>query len=147
MFYLGYRQADYSKKFKQEHEADILLHQTAKKCFDELGLTRLPTLKTLKQEYSELLSSKKAAYSRYRKLQSEAKDITTVKVNVDQLLKMDMPSAREDIGKHRQHYVNQRFCKSRSRSMRFLEHFRVRRGLGQLPQQAKELFPPCGGEE
>ena len=99
--YIAYRQAGYSKKFKQEHEADILLHQTAKKYFDELGLVKLPTIKSLRQEYSELLSGKKAAYSKYRKLQSEAKDIATVKANVDQLLKMEVPSAKEELDKER----------------------------------------------
>ena len=99
--YIAYRQAGYSKKFRQEHEADILLHQTAKKYFDELGLAKLPTIKSLRQEYSELLSGKKAAYSKYRRLQSEAKDIATVKANVDQLLKMEVPPAREEPDKQR----------------------------------------------
>ena len=31
--YVAYRKAGYSKKFRAEHEADILLHQTAKKAF------------------------------------------------------------------------------------------------------------------
>ena len=99
--YIAYRQAGYSKRFKQEHEADILLHQTAKKYFDELGLAKLPTIKSLRQEYSELLIGKKAAYSKYRRLQSEAKDIATVKANVDQLLKMEVPPAREEPDKQR----------------------------------------------
>ena len=33
--YVAYRKAGYSKKFKDEHESDILLHQAAKKIFDE----------------------------------------------------------------------------------------------------------------
>ena len=99
--YIAYRQAGYSKKFKQEHEAYILIHQSAKKYFDELGLEKLPAIKSLKKEYSELLSGKKAAYSEYRKLKSEMKDILTVKANVDQLLNMDVPSAREEQDKHR----------------------------------------------
>ena len=36
--YVAYRKAGYSKKFKAEHESDILLHQAAKKFFDESGL-------------------------------------------------------------------------------------------------------------
>ena len=45
--YVAYRKAGYSKKFRAEHEADILLHQTAKKAFDELGMKKLPTVKSL----------------------------------------------------------------------------------------------------
>lgn len=64
--YVAYRKAGYSKKFRAEHEADILLHQTAKKAFDELGMKKLPTVKSLQAEYAELMAQKKAAYSGYR---------------------------------------------------------------------------------
>ena len=49
--YVAYRKAGYSKKFKAEHESDILLHQAAKKFFDESGLKKLPTVKSLQAEY------------------------------------------------------------------------------------------------
>ena len=39
--YVEYRKAGYSKKFRAEHEADILLHQAAKKYFDSIGITKL----------------------------------------------------------------------------------------------------------
>ena len=57
--YVAYRKAGYSKKFKAEHEADILLHQAAKKYFDSLGLKKLPTVKALNAEYAKLLAEKK----------------------------------------------------------------------------------------
>lgn len=34
--YVAYRQAGYSKKFRQEHEEEILLHQAAKANVDRL---------------------------------------------------------------------------------------------------------------
>ena len=34
--YVAYRKAGYSKKFRQEHEEEILLHQAAKEAFNEL---------------------------------------------------------------------------------------------------------------
>ena len=48
--YVAYRKAGYSKKFKAEHESDILLHQAAKKFFDESGLKKLPTVRSLQAE-------------------------------------------------------------------------------------------------
>ena len=36
--YVAYRKAGYSKKFREEHEEEILLHQAAKKAFDEMGV-------------------------------------------------------------------------------------------------------------
>ena len=84
--YVAYRKAGYSKKFRAEHEADILLHQTAKKAFDELGMKKLPTIKSLQAEYAELMAQKKAAYSSYRKARDEMKELLTVKANVDRIM-------------------------------------------------------------
>ena len=94
--YVAYRKAGYSKKFKQAHESDILLHQTAKKFFDDLGLKKLPTVKSLQKEYSELLSRKKEIYPEYRKLRAEMKDLLTVKANVDRLLNMEEQPGKEE---------------------------------------------------
>ena len=44
--YVAYRKAGYSKKFREEHEADILLHQ-AKNAFEDLGVKKLPKVKSL----------------------------------------------------------------------------------------------------
>lgn len=56
---MDYRKAGYSKKFKETHEANILIHQTAKKYFDELGIKKLPSVKALREEYAELLAQKR----------------------------------------------------------------------------------------
>ena len=61
--YAGYRKAGYSKKYLTEHEGDILLHKAAKNAFDELGVKKLPSVKSLQEEYAKLLSEKKAADS------------------------------------------------------------------------------------
>ena len=100
--YIAYRKAGYSKKFLGEHESDIIVHQSAKKYFDTLGIEKLPTVKSLQAEYAELLSRKKEIYPEYRKLQSEMKELLTVKANVDRLLNMDMqPMQEEQRDKHR----------------------------------------------
>ena len=39
--YAAYRKAGYSKRFRAEHEAEILLHQAAKEFFDKHGLKKL----------------------------------------------------------------------------------------------------------
>ena len=99
--YVAYRKAGYSKKFRQEHESDILLHQTAKKFFDDLGIEKLPTVKSLQKEYSELLSRKKEIYPEYRKLRAEMKDLLTMKANVDRLLNMETQSGKDEQNKYR----------------------------------------------
>ena len=87
--YVAYRKAGYSKKFAAEHESALLLHKAAKQFFDEAGLKRLPTVKSLQAEYSQLLRAKKLAYGEYRQAREEMKELLTVKANVDSLLEID----------------------------------------------------------
>jgi len=84
--YTAYRKAGYSKKFRTEHESDLLIHQEAKKCFDNSGLTKIPSIKTLKQEYATLSAEKKKLYSEYHAAKKEMTDFLTAKANVDRLL-------------------------------------------------------------
>ena len=97
--YVAYRKAGYSKKFLAEHESDILLHKAAKKSFDELGVKKLPTVKSLQAEYAALLAEKKAAYADYRKARNEMKELLTVKANVDHLLGTD----RREVEREKDH--------------------------------------------
>ncbi len=87
--YVAYRKAGYSKKFAAEHESALLLHKAAKQFFDEAGLKKLPTVKSLQAEYSQLLREKKAAYGEYRQVREEMKEFLTVKANVDNLLEIE----------------------------------------------------------
>ena len=84
--YAAYRKAGYSKKYLAEHEGDILLHKAAKKAFDELGVKRLPSVKSLQEEYAKLLSEKKAAYAEYRRSRDEMRELLLHKQNVDRML-------------------------------------------------------------
>ena len=90
--YVEYRKAGYSKNFREKHESDILLHQSAKQYFDSLGMTKLPSIKSLKTEYAELLAKKKAMYGEYQQRRNEMKELLTAKANVDQILGHDRSS-------------------------------------------------------
>ena len=87
--YVAYRKAGYSKKFREEHEDEILLHQAAKEAFNELNVKKLPTVKALQAEYAALLADKKKAYGEYRQARSEMRELLTVKNNVDRLMNME----------------------------------------------------------
>ena len=91
--YVEYRKAGYSKKFRAEHEADILIHQAAKKYFDGMGITKLPSVKALREEYAGLLEQKRKAYAEYKQARSDMKELQNIKANVDYLL--DIPARRE----------------------------------------------------
>ncbi|MBR4959320.1 MAG: relaxase/mobilization nuclease domain-containing protein [Clostridia bacterium] len=98
--YAAYRKAGYSKKFLSEHESDILLHKAAKKAFDELGVTKLPTVKSLQAEYAELLAKKKAAYTEYRTAREEMKELLLHKSNIDRMLEKEEVTHDEQKKRH-----------------------------------------------
>ena len=87
--YVAYRKAGYSKKFRQEHEEEILLHQAAKEAFNELNVKKLPAIKELQTEYAKLLTDKKTAYAEYRQTRAAMRELLTVKNNVDRLMSME----------------------------------------------------------
>ena len=89
--YVAYRNAGYSKKFLAEHESEIAIHKAAKQFFDEQNVgkiirEKLPSIKSLKAEYAQLMAQKKAAYPEYRKAREEMKELLTAKANIDQML-------------------------------------------------------------
>ena len=98
--YVAYRKAGYSKKFREEHEEEILLHQAAKNAFDEMGVKKLPKVKELQMEYAKLLEEKKKTYAEYRRSREEMRELLTAKANVDRVLKMEV---EQDVEKEKDH--------------------------------------------
>ena len=98
--YVAYRKAGYSKKFREEHEEEILLHQAAKNAFDEMGVKKLPKVKELQTEYAKLLEEKKKTYAEYRRSREEMWELLTAKANVDRVLKMEV---EQDVEKEKDH--------------------------------------------
>lgn len=87
--YAGYRKAGYSKKYLAAHESDIIIHRAAKKAFDELGVKKLPTVKSLGVEYGELLAKKKEAYAEYAEAKKEMRELLIHKSNVEYILGLE----------------------------------------------------------
>ena len=99
--YAEYRKAGYSKKFLADHESDIILHKAAKKAFDELGMKKLPTVKSLQTEYAALLAEKKAAYAGYNAAQTEMRTMLIHRANAEYMLRLN--HQEEDRARERQH--------------------------------------------
>lgn len=91
----GYKQSHYSKKYLSEHEAEILLHRAAKKAFSEMGLQKLPTVKELNQEYSALLTQKKAAYAEYHQAKTEMRELAVHRENLKRILSIAPSNEQE----------------------------------------------------
>ena len=92
--YDAYRKSGYSKKFLDAHREEITLHKAAKAAFDEAGLQKLPKVKELDAEFSELLTKKKAAYPDYRKARNEMQQLMKAQKNVELFFAEDKSNLR-----------------------------------------------------
>ena len=67
-------------------KGEIILHRASKKAFDDLGLKKLPTVKSLNEEFATLLKEKKAAYAEYHSAQNEMRELMIHKANAEYIL-------------------------------------------------------------
>lgn len=85
--YDGYIRAGYSKKYLEEHEGDILIHNAAKKYFDDKGMEKIPKMQELKEENISLVEKRKTVNCQYRKAKADKEELQIVKANIDAVLK------------------------------------------------------------
>lgn len=86
--YVAYRESGYSKKFFEEHREELTLHKAAKEVFSKIK-GKIPTIKELNAEYSEVLGEKKKTYAEYRQARQDMKDYQTAKYNIDRFLQTE----------------------------------------------------------
>lgn len=86
--YLGSKN---KKKFRQEHQSEITLYETARKVLKEHADSgKLPSMKALKAEKENLLAQKNSQYEAYHNLRSHEKELKTVRANVAAILGKDL---------------------------------------------------------
>ena len=93
--YEAYRKSGCSKKFFEEHRAEITLHKASKEAFNAAGGTKLPTIKELRQEYAQLIVQKKEAYKGYRKAKRKMQELLKARQNEEQFYGDDLKKERE----------------------------------------------------
>ena len=101
--YVDYRKSGYSKQFFEAHREEILLHKAAKEVFGQLD-GNIPKIKDLNQEYAELLQKKKEAYSEYRTIKEENRELQMAKHNLERFLNQQEEEQKE---KDKQHKKNE----------------------------------------
>lgn len=93
--YVEYRKSGYSKKFFEEHRQEITLHQAAKKAFDELQVSKLPSRQSLYEKFHRLAVQKKKDYAEYRQVRKEREELLTAKQTVETILNIDKKKEQE----------------------------------------------------
>jgi hypothetical protein len=97
--YAAYRKSGFSEAFLEEHRREITLHKAAKEAFDKLGRKRLPRIKDLSAQYSQILAEKKKLYEEYRNVKKEMMDYQIAKRDIDEFLKIDEEQRQKEQNK------------------------------------------------
>jgi hypothetical protein len=99
--YVAYRNSGYSKKFLEKHEADIIIHKAAKQAFNEMGVRKLPTVKSLQTEFAQLLSEKKDVYAELKQVRDELRDLAVHQRNYEELCDLEKQTVPKEIAHDR----------------------------------------------
>jgi hypothetical protein len=98
--YKAYLKSGRDLGFYDKHATDIILHETAKKYFDESGYgksKKLPSINTLRQEWAALGSEKKTLYHGYHELKKQRTELLNAKSICGSLLGIRKDEAERTI--------------------------------------------------
>ena len=84
--------------YREQHQSDFILAESAIRYFKAHGITKLPASKALQREIEQLTVQKNAGYNDYREKRERVRQLQTVKGNIDQILRRE-PSQQK---KHEQ---------------------------------------------
>lgn len=85
--YGQFLKAKNKKQFRQEHQSEITLYETARKILKEHSAgEKLPSMKYLRAEKEKLTALKDSQYQAYQNLSGYEKELKTVCTNIDALL-------------------------------------------------------------
>ena len=84
--YAKYKASGWSRGFYDVHSTDIILHRSAKKYFDGLGMKKLPSINELKQEYATIAADKKKLYGGYHELKDLSRELAIARSNAERML-------------------------------------------------------------
>ena len=93
--YEDYRKCGYSKKFYEAHREEITIHKAAKEAFNKHE-GKLPKVKDLNKEYSELMEKKKKGYREYKIAREEHKKLQQAKKNVEMFLQLERDNKKQE---------------------------------------------------
>ena len=92
--YYAFQKAKDKPGFKAKHEAELVIFEAARSTLLAMqGDEKLPSLKTLQAEQAQLFEEQERLYAERNRFKKEAKQIETIKSNVDTFLS---PSADHD---------------------------------------------------
>ena len=94
--YVEYRKAGYSKKFLEAHKEEIQMHKEAKLFFDKLEVSKIPKVKELNEQISEVYNNRRNIMEEYYRLKEEMRKMMVVKENVRRILNDSSEEKRKE---------------------------------------------------
>jgi hypothetical protein len=89
----------WSRDFYNIHASDIILHRAAKKYFDGLGMKKLPSINSLKQDYGILAAERKTLYGDYQRLRDLSRELAVARANAERILGISQEAQNRDISR------------------------------------------------
>lgn len=84
--YERYKKSSDKEKFLRGQESKIILFEAAARALKQMGVQKLPDTAALQAERDTLTVEKQKEYGEYQKIRTQAKEMDTIKRNVDSLL-------------------------------------------------------------
>lgn len=93
--YERYKKSADKEKFLRGQESSIILFEAAARALKQMGVQKLPDTAALQKERDTLMAEKQKDYTEYQKIRKQAKEMETIKRNVDSLL--SIPKQEEKV--------------------------------------------------
>ena len=82
-------------KFREKHESEFIIIESAQKYFKEHGVTKIPSFKILQTEIERLTSRQNELYEELKEKRSEVKRLQTIKDNIERTLHEESNKAKD----------------------------------------------------
>ena len=88
------RRAKEKDTYRAKNESSLILHEAAAKTLKASGITKLPNLAAMQEEYGKLQAQKEAIYADYGKLKKQVKEYDIIKQSIDRILRLEKEPER-----------------------------------------------------
>ena len=87
--FVAYKKSGYSKKFWEEHEADLLIYKAAEDVYKSLPKSTKPNMKNLRKEYGEICAERKKEFLEYAEIKKNMNQYLIARKNLEMLYQQE----------------------------------------------------------
>lgn len=87
--FMAYKKSGYSKKFYEEHEAELLIYKAAEEVYKNAPGRKIPPMQELRDEYGRILAEKKAEFLEYVQIKKDMNEYLIAKKNLELLYQQE----------------------------------------------------------